>query len=115
MLLFVLAAMEDNFVSARFQPHVRLRSQKCIAADLLAALDGFQQKRIRLMRRNGEKSRDRSKEVGCNRLNHRNQRALPREPRKLPVIGMDHLPTLDAENCSWMRSVHYREERTWGV
>src|SRR5438552_3962004 len=110
-LLFALATMERNLVSVRFQPHVRLRSQKCVAADLLTALDGLQQKSIRLSGGNGEKGRYRSKEVRRNRFHNRHQRALTRETRKLPVIGMDHLSTLKAKNCSWMSSVHYREER----
>src|SRR5437870_11712408 len=92
-LLFALAMMEHNFVAMRFQPHVRLRSQKRVTSDLLTTLDGLQQKRIRLAGGNGEKGRYRSKEVRRNRFHNRHQRALTRETRKLPVIGMDHLST----------------------
>src|SRR5207237_1144998 len=43
-LLFAFAAMKQTLATMRLQPHVRLRSQKRIAADLLTSLDGLQQR-----------------------------------------------------------------------
>jgi hypothetical protein len=70
-------------------PHlqVRTRPEERVAADLLAALDGFEQKSVRLIGGDGEKGRDWCQQVGRDRLNHRDQRELARQARKLLVIG----------------------------
>ena len=84
MLFYLEGKSAEDVATALGRPRGTVLSQLARAREQL---------RIRLSRRNGEKSRDRSKEIRRNRFHNRHQRALTRETRKLPVIGMDHLST----------------------
>ena len=74
----------------RPQPHVGPRSQERVAADLLAALDRLQQKRVWFVLRNRQKSRHRREQVGAHRFHHRHQRGRTRQTRELFELWKGH-------------------------
>src|SRR5277367_4424923 len=59
-LFTALAARQDNLVASCLHLHVRAGTEKCIAANLLAALDGFQEERIALVSCDSKKCGNRS-------------------------------------------------------
>ena len=71
--------------------HVGPGSQEGEAPDLLAPLNRFKKKRIRLLLRNREKGRDGGQQVGADRLHDRDQRRLARQPRELFEIWLQHV------------------------
>ena len=87
MLLALPASLQQNLVAACPYLQVRPGAQKCVASNLLSALDGFEQESVRLVGRDGEKSGNRRQQVSRNRLDHRDQRKLAGQARKFPVIG----------------------------
>ena len=96
-LFLLLAALHHNVPALGPHLHVRTRSQKGVAADLLAALHGLQQKSVGLVGGDREKGGDRRQQIGRNRLHHRHQRGLSGQAGKFLVIGTKH------------GSSHYRE------
>ena len=89
-LFRLLAAPHHDVTAARAHLHVRTRSQKRIAAYLLAPLHGLEQKRVRLIGRDREKGGDRGQQIGCNRFHHRHQGGFPGQPGKFLVVGTKH-------------------------
>src|SRR5580704_10472132 len=58
-----LSALQHYIVASRSHLKVGTRSEKCVACDLLAALNRFQQKSVRFVGRYGEKSRNGRQQV----------------------------------------------------
>jgi hypothetical protein len=88
--LTLASTLDLNFAMTRPNPHVGIGPQKRVAANLLAALHGLQQERVRLFLGDGQKCTDRGKQVGANRLHHRHQGRLARQPRELVEIRLKH-------------------------
>src|SRR5207248_11089883 len=69
-----LAFLNDSLRTIGLQFHVGTRTEKCVAANLLAAFDRLEQKGIPLASRDRKKSRNWRKQVRHNRLDHGDQR-----------------------------------------
>ena len=104
------SAFDFNGRPSRPQPHVRPRSQKCVAADLLAALDRLQQERMWFVFCNRQKRRDRREQVGAHRFHHRHQRCRARQAGEfleIRVLEGRH-EKLEFDQCRAGLAVHYR-------
>ncbi len=89
-LLRLLAALDHDVLAPRPHLHVGTRSQKRVAADLLAPLHRLEQKGIGLIGCDGEEGGDRRQQIGGNRFHHRHQRGFSGQPGKFLVIGTKH-------------------------
>ena len=89
-LLLLLAAPQFDVATARPHLHVRTRSQKRVAPNLLAALYRLQQKSVRLIGGNREESGNRRQQIRRDRFHHRHQRGLSGKPGEFLVIGTKH-------------------------
>ena len=88
--LLPLASLYHNVVATRPHLHIRARSQKRVASNLLAALHRLQQEGVGLIRRDLEKGGDRCQQISRDRFHHRHQRGFSGQAGKFLVIGTKH-------------------------
>ena len=77
--------------AARGDDHSRLRAQESVAADLLAAFDRLQQKRVFLLGSQAQESPDRRQQIGAQSFRHRDERGVTAELQEAFVVGSHHV------------------------
>ena len=103
--LFAFAALEGNFAAAGADLHIRASAEESEAANLLAALDRFEQAGIRLFGCDCQKRGDWCEQVGCDGLGYRYKRSFTREAGEFFVVGSKHI--WDAQAFLFTCSVTY--------